>query len=224
MASFAPLLFVRENPVGITGSSACTSRRYRLLQKVPAPHPYASSWWQWPTLLRPMWYTFERDAGGVERCVWAGGNPVLYWVTLPLLPLVAWLAIRRRDPAAWMLALLYGVPLLLGGLPAQAAAVLLLPAVFHVGGTGRGLAHERAQHLPPVRRARGWLLTGFVILCGLTFLYFLPIMGDGRFRSGASGVTCGSSPGSEPVARPPAADFPSPAPTLALVDSPRAAR
>jgi dolichyl-phosphate-mannose--protein O-mannosyl transferase len=40
-------------------------------------------------------------------------------------------------------------------------------------------AHERAQDTWPLRRAHGWLLAGFVVLCGLTFLYFLPIM-DGR--------------------------------------------
>ena len=180
VASFAPLLFVRENPVGITGIVGLHLEMIGRLQRVPAPHPYASSWWQWPTLLRPMWYTFAREAGGVERCVWAGGNPVLYWVALPLLPLVAWLAIRRRDPAAWMLALLYGVPLLFWVVSPRKLQLYYyyLPSSMWVGPVV-AWAHERAQHLPRVRRARGWLLTGFVVLCGLTFLYFLPIM-DGR--------------------------------------------
>jgi dolichyl-phosphate-mannose--protein O-mannosyl transferase len=145
-----------------------------------APHPYASKWWQWPTLLRPMWYTFETEAGGAQRCVWAGGNPVLYWVALPLLPLTAWLAWKKRDRAAWTLALLFWVPLLFWAAAPRKLQMYYyyLPSSMWVGPIV-AWAHELAETKREARRAHGWMLFGFVLLCGLTFLYFLPIM-DGR--------------------------------------------
>jgi dolichyl-phosphate-mannose--protein O-mannosyl transferase len=128
-----------------------------------------------------MWYFFQRDAaGGIERGVWAGGNPLLYWVALPLLPLAAWLAIKRRDPAARMLVLLYGVPLLFWAVSPRRTQFYYyyLPSSMWVGPVV-AWAHERARPAVPDRLARSWLLAAFVVLCGLTFFYFLPIM-DGR--------------------------------------------
>ena len=29
--------------------------------RVVSSHPYASRWWEWPTMIRPMWYAFDRE-------------------------------------------------------------------------------------------------------------------------------------------------------------------
>jgi dolichyl-phosphate-mannose--protein O-mannosyl transferase len=47
-----------------------------------ATHPYASPWWSWPLMLRPVafWQAFPEQ--GPVATVWGGGNPVLWWGAL----------------------------------------------------------------------------------------------------------------------------------------------
>ncbi len=43
-----------------------------------ATHPYASKWWSWPFLIRPIWFYYKGDAGNVIG-VDGIGNPLLWW-------------------------------------------------------------------------------------------------------------------------------------------------
>ena len=50
---------------------------WALQQVVPADHAYMSRMWQWPLMLRPLWYEyFERGKGSVQA-VFCLGNPFL---------------------------------------------------------------------------------------------------------------------------------------------------
>lgn len=68
-------------------------------------HPYSSSFWSWPLLLRPIWYLYK-EAHGVSNGIWAGGNPVL-WTTGLLGFLLACFRCRNL-----FLICAYGTPLL----------------------------------------------------------------------------------------------------------------
>jgi dolichyl-phosphate-mannose--protein O-mannosyl transferase len=48
-----------------------------------AEHPYFSAWWTWPWLYRPTWYHFRQVDGTIHGIV-AIGNPVLWWVSVPV--------------------------------------------------------------------------------------------------------------------------------------------
>lgn len=48
-----------------------------------ATHPYQSPWWQWPLILRPIWYYVSYDVGeGLAGTISAMGNPAVWWVCL----------------------------------------------------------------------------------------------------------------------------------------------
>ncbi|MEN9243841.1 MAG: phospholipid carrier-dependent glycosyltransferase [Gloeomargarita sp. DG02_4_bins_56] len=47
----------------------------------PEVHPYCSTWWSWPLLLRPMSYYYQNQ-GGIITSVQAMGNPWLWWLVL----------------------------------------------------------------------------------------------------------------------------------------------
>ena len=55
-------------------------------------HIYASAWWQWPLILRSVWYYTGADAaGGKVANIYALGNPFLWW---PGFLAVLWLLVR----------------------------------------------------------------------------------------------------------------------------------
>jgi dolichyl-phosphate-mannose-protein mannosyltransferase len=47
-------------------------------------HPYASKWWSWPLMLRPIWFSFQGQYHGTPGATYRGiiclGNPAIFWV------------------------------------------------------------------------------------------------------------------------------------------------
>jgi dolichyl-phosphate-mannose-protein mannosyltransferase len=64
---------------------------YHYHATLQATHPYASKWWSWPLLLRPMWYHYE-SAGGWMKGILAVGNPLVWWAVLPAVAATGWRA------------------------------------------------------------------------------------------------------------------------------------
>lgn len=172
---FFPLAFLHTGAVPVTELWSYHLRMLSGFDSIASvDHPYVSHWWEWPTLARPMWYTFESSPEG-EHCIWAGGNPVLYWAALPLIGVMLYWAIARRDRAARMLSVLYWVPLLFWAVVPRSLQMYYyyLPSSLWVGPIVVW-AHQRFY--AELRATQGWLLIGFTLLCAVAFIYFLPIM------------------------------------------------
>jgi len=50
--------------------------------RLVATHPYTSSWWSWPLLLRPIYLYTSNEVGGLVARIYATGNPVVFWFGL----------------------------------------------------------------------------------------------------------------------------------------------
>jgi dolichyl-phosphate-mannose--protein O-mannosyl transferase len=142
-------------------------------------HPYASRFWQWPTLLRPAWYHFERTAAG-DRYVWAGGNPLLYACALPA---TAWLgvrALRRGTPAPERaLARLYWAPLLFwAAMPRPQIYYYFLPSSLWLGPAVTWAVLRLSGRR---RRAARAALVTLTAACAALFVWFSPLL-DGRLE------------------------------------------
>lgn len=62
-----------------------------------ALHPYASPWWSWPLMLRPVAYWDKFPQTGDVAAVWGGGNPLLWWAVLPAIAAAALRAYEEID-------------------------------------------------------------------------------------------------------------------------------
>ncbi len=62
-----------------------------------ATHPYASPWWSWPLMLRPIAYWQNFPKTGSVQTVWGGGNPILWWGALTAITITAVQAIERPN-------------------------------------------------------------------------------------------------------------------------------
>ncbi len=60
-----------------------------------ATHPYASPWWSWPLMLRPIAYWQNFPKTGDVSTVWGGGNPLLWWGALTAITITAVNATER---------------------------------------------------------------------------------------------------------------------------------
>jgi dolichyl-phosphate-mannose-protein mannosyltransferase len=144
-----------------------------------ASHPYASRFWQWPTLLRPAWFHFESGPAG-ERYVWAGGNPLLFAAALPATIAVGVSAIRRGAPAAdRAIALLYWAPLLFWAVLSRTGVYYYFFAASLWQGPAVAWAALRLAGPRPV--AARIALGSFTAACAALFLWFSPIL-DGRLE------------------------------------------
>lgn len=70
-------------------------------------HPYASPWWSWPLMVKPIFY-YQQDFGnGVRAGMSSFGNPTVWWGGLIAFVMCIFYAIRDRDRKAWFLCLGY---------------------------------------------------------------------------------------------------------------------
>lgn len=70
--------------------------------QLPNLHAYASPWWEWPLMIRPTWFAFDREGGSGEffRGVLFIGNPLVMWGGLLslLACAITWVRARSRTP------------------------------------------------------------------------------------------------------------------------------
>jgi dolichyl-phosphate-mannose-protein mannosyltransferase len=152
------------------------------------PHPYASAWWSWPLMVRPVFYWSHADAA-----LYFVGNPALWWgTTLGLLLLLGNAVLLRVSELRlatggspwprllWIPLLGYGISLLpLVRVPRAlflyhylTALLFALCAVVlwldRVGFTRPGgLRRQRASYFAAI----GALVLGFVAISPFTFAF-----------------------------------------------------
>lgn len=64
-----------------------------------ATHPYASPWWSWPLMLRPVAYWQNFPPEGNVSTIWGAGNPLTWWAVIPAMTIMAIRAIERPNTA-----------------------------------------------------------------------------------------------------------------------------
>ncbi|MEG3179200.1 glycosyltransferase family 39 protein [Sphingomonas sp. LT1P40] len=93
--TFAPAFFYTADPLTILSIFPFQLEMWQLQTQVLSAHPYQSSWWSWPLLLRPIWYFYEPDQGAV-RGVLLIGNPAIMWGGLLAVAACWWAGLREK--------------------------------------------------------------------------------------------------------------------------------
>jgi len=65
---------------------------------VTADHPYQSSWWKWPLMLRPVYLHFEDLGEGWRAHIYLLGNPFIWYTGILFLILGIIQAVRKETP------------------------------------------------------------------------------------------------------------------------------
>ena len=72
---------------------------YNYHATLTATHPFASPWWSWPLITRPVWLYVSNLPSGNVSTIAAMGNPAVWWVGLASVVLAAEEGIRKKNPA-----------------------------------------------------------------------------------------------------------------------------
>ena len=65
-----------------------------------ATHPYSSTWYEWPTMIRPMFYYCNTTVDGLKEGISAFGNPLVWWTGIFATIYMVYLCFKKRDRIA----------------------------------------------------------------------------------------------------------------------------
>ncbi len=147
-----------------------------------ATHPYQSRWWQWPLDLRPILYYSEyggRGATATAAMIYTLANPLILWLGLLTVPLVAYLGLRERSKGYVLIALTYvaqwlpwmGSPRISFAYHFYVDIPLICACTAIVMQRWWILWRDTGQ-----ASAGKWLIGGYFGAATLAFVYFYPIL------------------------------------------------
>jgi dolichyl-phosphate-mannose-protein mannosyltransferase len=154
---------------------------FRFHRDLEVTHNYRASAFNWPVTRRPVVYYYEScpedsdepcdvEPGRIEEIIGLG-NPVIWWIALPVYPLLLWAAIARRDRIAATIAVFLFVQYLPWMVQARPLFFFYaLPLVPFVVLT-LGWAAARALQRPGWR----WVPVAASGLALAAFVYWVPI-------------------------------------------------
>lgn len=56
---------------------------FRYHSELEASHPFSSSWYEWPTITRPVWYYSHKISDTLREGISSFGNPLVWWMGIP---------------------------------------------------------------------------------------------------------------------------------------------
>ncbi len=129
-----------------------------------ATHPYTSSWWTWPFLIRPIYLYTSSEIGGVVSRIYAMGNPFVFWIGIASICLCAVFSYLEKNKRLGFVVFSY----LIFFAPWAASPRIMF--FYHY-----------LPSIPFMSIAIGYLLRRFpkamyfvVPICILSFIYFYP--------------------------------------------------
>ncbi len=94
-------------PPGHTGQTLLdlTGQMYGYHNGLTAAHPASSPWWAWPMNLKPVWFYQDGLAAGTSAALYDAGSLVIWWMGIPAIAFVSWMAFKRRSLALTLIAI-----------------------------------------------------------------------------------------------------------------------
>jgi len=148
-------------------------------------HPFYSPWWQWPLILKPMWFSQDKfEPTGFASTIMCMGNPLIYYIGAACMVAMFVLLVVKYIGIKGGLRFRQGdgnltVGLIVLGFLTQYLPWVLVPRsmyMYHYFASVPFiiLATMYMFNLIPNAKAKRMLLIGYVVLSGVFFVMFYP--------------------------------------------------
>lgn len=74
---------------------------------IGSTHPYSSRWFEWPIMVRPIWFYSGRISSEIREGISSFGNPALWWVAIPAFFALVYKGITKKDKISLFLVVGY---------------------------------------------------------------------------------------------------------------------
>lgn len=91
----------------VSGMLANQESMLRYHSSLESTHPYSSAWYEWPAIIRPVWYYSGIVSDTLREGISAFGNPLVWWAGIPAFLYVFYLALCKKDRTAAFLSISY---------------------------------------------------------------------------------------------------------------------
>ena len=96
--SYLPVFNAIKSTDWITDIIGSQKHMFSYHSGVTQSHPYASPWWQWPLMIKPVYYYLSPTlAEGEWGSIASFGNPAVWWIGFVAMFVSAGIAISKRD-------------------------------------------------------------------------------------------------------------------------------
>lgn len=75
---------------------------YNYHTTVDATHPYSSWWYEWPIMVRPIWYFSNDISKTMAEGISSFGNPIIWWAGIPAFFYMIYLAFKKDKTALFL--------------------------------------------------------------------------------------------------------------------------
>ena len=106
--SYIPFMMVPGPGHGLKDIVTYQVHMYKYHKDLVATHPFSSPWWEWPLMLRPIWYYQAKlMPEGMLSSIISFGNPLVWWPGFIAVLLSFYVVFKRRDRKLRMLLIAY---------------------------------------------------------------------------------------------------------------------
>ena len=140
-----------------------------------ATHPYSSMWYEWPTMVRPIFYYSNVLDGTLRQGISAFGNPIIWWGGFICFAVTLFYAFKKRSAVAGFISIGYLAQFLPWTLVSRCTFIyhyfpsvpFLILAIGFIFSLLRGKVNERIFT---------FLLVSVALLAFALFLLFYPVI------------------------------------------------
>ncbi|MNJ33670.1 putative dolichyl-phosphate-mannose--protein mannosyltransferase [compost metagenome] len=106
--SYIPALAATEGGFHLGNLIQAQKDMFDYHSRLVGSHPFASPWWEWPLMKRPVWfYSGQGEAGGLAAGMVSSivtiGNPLIWWTGIVAMAAAFWLTLKRRDAGKYVI-------------------------------------------------------------------------------------------------------------------------